>query len=259
MKTTDNIAEARQAVEVGEQITERARRDFAMSELDGDNDEGPMLRKWRARNSGIPPRTSPAALVDHELINNIIAYLQAGRRISAAMAMVTLRNRYEMLEPFELPADERSWETFATKHVPLPPELVRELLGRAIHSGDRISCVKCGATSKAVCGCGAPYVGEHRWADPAPIKTETKLVRAAAALARDPRKSDRAIAVEIGVSHQTVKRAREKLAQAAGDVPADVTADVTAPIWCPGCSREVAGPCHHFDCPIGPHRRQQGD
>ena len=24
-------------------------------------------------------------------------------------------------------------------------------------------------------------------------------------------------------------------------------------IWCPGCSREVDGPCHHFNCAVGPH------
>ena len=23
--------------------------------------------------------------------------------------------------------------------------------------------------------------------------------------------------------------------------------------WCPGCSREVDGRCHHFNCAIGPH------
>lgn len=21
--------------------------------------------------------------------------------------------------------------------------------------------------------------------------------------------------------------------------------------WCPGCSREVDGPCHHYNCPVG--------
>lgn len=229
MKITEDVAEAMKAVEVGESIIKRTRHDYAMSELADDDDEGPMLRKWRARNSGIPARTSPGALVDRELINNILAYVQAGRRISAAMAMVTLRNRYEMLEPFELPADERSWDAFAAKHVPLPLELIRELLGRGVFSGDRICCIRCSAKSKAVCSCGAPYVGEHRWADPmpAPIETETKLDRAAAALASHPTKSDRAIAAAIGVSHQTVKRAREKLARSTIEVSDDVTANVT--------------------------------
>ena len=61
----------------------------------------------------------------------------------------------------------------------------------------RIVCSKCHAAGDAPCNCGAPFTymraGEI----------------AAAAVARSPEKSDRAIAAEIGVSHPTVAKARE--------------------------------------------------
>ncbi len=60
----------------------------------------------------------------------------------------------------------------------------------------RLSCSECGAEANASCNCGKPYV---------PAK-----VRAAEAIKANPQKSDRAIADEIGVSHQTVGRAREE-------------------------------------------------
>lgn len=59
----------------------------------------------------------------------------------------------------------------------------------------RIECSACGATRDAACDCGASYV---------PAGT-----RAAQALAKNPEKSDRAIAAEIGVSTPTVGRARK--------------------------------------------------
>jgi hypothetical protein len=63
-------------------------------------------------------------------------------------------------------------------------------------SSVRLQCSACGAEANAACDCGAPYV--------------SAASRAADALAKDPDKSDRAIADEIGVSNQTVKRARAK-------------------------------------------------
>lgn len=57
-----------------------------------------------------------------------------------------------------------------------------------------IGCTSCGATVDAACDCGAPY---------APAGD-----RAAAAVAANPQKSNRAIADEIGVSYETVRRAR---------------------------------------------------
>jgi DNA-binding transcriptional MocR family regulator len=61
-----------------------------------------------------------------------------------------------------------------------------------------MQCSACGAASTAACDCGAPYV-------PA-------TARAAKAIAATPRKSDRAIAREIGVSDTTVLRARRATA-----------------------------------------------
>jgi hypothetical protein len=58
-----------------------------------------------------------------------------------------------------------------------------------------LECSSCGATADASCNCGAPYVPARE--------------RAAAAVAANPEKSDRAIAADIGVSHPTVAKARK--------------------------------------------------
>jgi hypothetical protein len=59
-----------------------------------------------------------------------------------------------------------------------------------------MKCSACGATAEASCNCGVPYVPAGS--------------RAAKAVAKNPKKSDRAIAAEIGVSGETVRRARRK-------------------------------------------------
>jgi hypothetical protein len=63
----------------------------------------------------------------------------------------------------------------------------------------QIACSACGATTEAACDCGLPYV---------PAKE-----RAAAAVAVNPEKSDRAIAAEIGVDHKTVGAARRSVGE----------------------------------------------
>ena len=55
-------------------------------------------------------------------------------------------------------------------------------------------CSKCGAHARAACNCGVEYVPARE--------------RAAAAVAANPEKSNRAIAGDIGVSEPTVRRAR---------------------------------------------------
>ena len=106
--------------------------------------------------------------------------------------------------PRDLPPDEQSWEVFVTKHPPPPAERIAELIGKMVHHGGMLRCTKCGTKSKCECGCGAPYVGEHRWASPVvppePTKGPGALDRAAAAIAAHPEKSNRAIAAEIGVA-----------------------------------------------------------
>lgn len=59
-------------------------------------------------------------------------------------------------------------------------------------------CSLCGADGEGSCNCGASYVPAGQ--------------RAADAISKNPGKSDRAIAEEIGVSDQTVGRARRRTA-----------------------------------------------
>jgi hypothetical protein len=61
----------------------------------------------------------------------------------------------------------------------------------------KLGCSACGATTEAACDCGAPYLPAGQ--------------RAAEAIAANPEKSDRAIAVEIGVDHKTVGKARRSV------------------------------------------------
>jgi hypothetical protein len=58
----------------------------------------------------------------------------------------------------------------------------------------RLICTSCGSEANASCTCGVAYM--------------PKSIRAAEAIAKNPEKSDRAIAVEIGVSQPTVSKAR---------------------------------------------------
>jgi hypothetical protein len=62
----------------------------------------------------------------------------------------------------------------------------------------RLTCSKCGAGGEASCDCGVPYVPAGD--------------RAAAAIAANPTKSNRAIADDLGVSEPTVRRARNATA-----------------------------------------------
>lgn len=61
-------------------------------------------------------------------------------------------------------------------------------------SVQRLECIACGAEANATCGCGVGY------------KPKGQL--AAEAVAKAPEKSDRAIAAELGVGKDTVRRAR---------------------------------------------------
>jgi len=65
-----------------------------------------------------------------------------------------------------------------------------------------LSCTKCGVSVEAQCSCGAPYV---------PV-----VERAKAAIKAAPKKSNRALAAEIGVSRESVRQARS---QVASDLP----------------------------------------
>lgn len=58
-----------------------------------------------------------------------------------------------------------------------------------------MQCTACGASAEAACDCGAPYMPAGE--------------RAAQAIEANPGMSDRAIAEQIGIGHQTVGRARK--------------------------------------------------
>jgi hypothetical protein len=64
-------------------------------------------------------------------------------------------------------------------------------------------CTSCGSEANASCNCGKPYV--------------PKKQRAAEAIAANPRKSNVAIAEELGVGAETVRRAREELGSPYGE------------------------------------------
>lgn len=59
----------------------------------------------------------------------------------------------------------------------------------------QMTCTGCGAEANASCNCGKPYV--------------PKKQRAAEAIAANPQKSNRAIAIDEGIAEATVRRARE--------------------------------------------------
>jgi len=61
----------------------------------------------------------------------------------------------------------------------------------------QMTCTGCGAEANASCNCGKPYV--------------PKKQRAVDAIKANPKKSNVALAEELGVSDQTVRRAREEL------------------------------------------------
>jgi hypothetical protein len=151
------------------------------------------------------------------LIEHAVAFERAGRHITAAAALAKLRERHAALSPTDLPADEQRWPDFARKHVPLPPERIDELIGGMVHRGGLLQCTKCGVGTICACGCGVPYLVERRdW-----TASGTALERAAAAITAHPAKSNRAIAKEIGVSDQTVRRARRQFEESARDVALD--------------------------------------
>lgn len=155
------------------------------------------------------------------LVGHAVEFERTGRHVVAAAALAKVRGRYAALNSTDLAADEQTWADFARKHVPLPPERIDELIGGMVHRGGLLRCTKCGTPALCPCGCGVPYAVEHRaWAAPI-AKVATALERAAAAVTANPARSNRAIAKEIGVSDQTVRRARRQFEDFGSDVALD--------------------------------------
>jgi len=152
-----------------------------------------------------------------EKISAIILSERAGRWVLAAAGLAKLREDYQSFNPQTMPADERTWPDFARKHSPFGYARVNELVGRMVLRGAALRCTSCGAGAICACGCGAPYAVDHPWAAET-ARAASALDRAMAAIAAHPEKSDRAIATLIGVGHQTVGRARQKMAGGARSV-----------------------------------------
>jgi hypothetical protein len=230
--TTVNVPELLQAVRTdlaaGETIIEKARADFGIDHaLDDDHQKIPLpsLPYWK-QNDLVINATSSAI---NEMLTNLIEYIvnaeRAGRLKVAGVGLARLREHYEGFDTKDLPADEQSWQAFAAKHLPLPPERVTELIGLMVHRGAVLRCTKCGISSKCQCGCGAPYVGDHRFAMRTEPKAKTALDRAIAAVTADPEKSNRTIAAEIGVTERTVRRARQQTKISDDDAAPDAAPD----------------------------------
>jgi hypothetical protein len=254
MLAREALDATKKAVEEGEAILQKTRDDYRLDEPS--DDEGPRMRAYLEgdRSIAAPPVWQ---LSDEmaDIIRTVVNSADTARGVVASAAIAALRERYDALDPRDLPDAIQTWEGFAARYVPLPAERVAELVGRMVHAGDLLRCVACGAKSKSVCACGKPYNGTHRWgtsnedaialveafaafieasknggtvvvAKPEPEpepEPMTALDRAIAALIADPGKSDRAIGEEIRVSHQTVKRARQRMKGAGQDVTVDVT------------------------------------
>ena len=207
-----------------------AEADALLCKIHEDYARKPDLREMK--NSPEQAPTPPVDLLTEghpsalQMIERIVEFENAGRTVVAALGIAVLRERYEGLNLSNLPADIDTWAKFTAKHVPLPSTRIAELIGKMVHRSGALQCTSCGEQTRCPCGCGTPYVSEHRWAttgksdDGQPIVSA--LDRAKIAIAAGPEKSDRVIATEIGVSNQTVGRAR----QLTKDIRSDVTVDV---------------------------------
>jgi hypothetical protein len=174
--------------------------------VDDDNpSDRTLLAAWKR---GELHRRSTEPAIRAAFVQAIADAARDGLWMICALALVNLRRHYDSLDPNDLPADERDWQSYAAKWLPFRPDRADQLIGRVAYRGGPLRCTRCGAKTRCACGCGAPYTPAHPWAA-APVQPAlSALERARAAIAADPGKSNRTIAGEIGVSHETVRRAR---------------------------------------------------
>jgi hypothetical protein len=133
-------------------------------------------------------------LID-SMITAVIEAEARGRTVAAGLGLVNLRN----LHP-----DERAWRVFVAKNFQFSFMRADELIGKVLHRGGVLRCTTCGQITVCMCGCGRSYAPEFPQAGSA-------LDRAKAAIAAHPKRSNRRLAREIGVSFETVRRARKAL------------------------------------------------
>lgn len=211
------ISEGELLLQRASEAMERLRERFPIGQcIDGPRTMPPPPRP------DVPAR-APALPSVVEMVERIVAAESAGRPKLAAMGLARLREHVEANPQ----AHPDGWAAFARKEIPLARDRVAELIGQMVHRGAMLCCTQCGAGAKCPCGCGVPYVSDHPWANADPLTKATALERAAEAVAAHPEKSNRAIAAEIGVGHQTVRRARAAAKAAAPGGTVDGTVDET--------------------------------
>jgi hypothetical protein len=162
----------------------------------------------------VPTLTAAELPTIPEMVERIVAAEAAGRHQLAALGLARLR------EHVEAQAHPEGWADFARSNIPLARDRIAALIGQMVHRGGMLRCTNCGTEARCPCGCGVPYAVDHPWANDT---ADTALERAAKALAAHPERSNRAIAAEIGVSYQTVRRARNAALGASPDVSLDVS------------------------------------
>ena len=143
------------------------------------------------------------------MIQAVVEAERCGRWVTAAMGLARLHEHHEAGD-----APTETWEAYAAREIPLPPERVHELLGKMLH-GRR--CPRCGAYPHA-----RVFAAE---AVLPPLSSRTQRLREqiAAALKRTPSASDRAIAKQIRCDHKTVGKVRKAL-KASPQIPHEATA-----------------------------------
>ena len=131
---------------------------------------------------------------------------EAGRWATAGLALVKVKDRFLAIDPADRPGRRETWREFVESNFPMGFDQADELLGRLdpARRHGALRCCRCSWLLQAPCLCGAPYAP----VDPEPVAPLSALERAAAAIAAEPDKSDRAIAKELGVGKDTVRRAR---------------------------------------------------
>jgi hypothetical protein len=204
------ISEAEAILQRASEYLDRLRERFPIGEFAGG------ARTMPAPPPEVPAPTAVQLPSTAAMVERIVAADIADRPMLAALGLARLREHIEA-DPLSHP---EGWAAFARKSLPLARDRIAALIGQMVHRGGMLRCTNCGTFAKCACGCGAPYAVDHPWAaDP----KSGALDRAVAAVTAHPERSNRAIAAEIGVSFETVRRARAAAKAAARHVSPNVS------------------------------------
>jgi hypothetical protein len=202
-------------------IVDAARGALAEGELLVQRAVGDLRPRRESASLAWPARAAdPVVRSIEQRVAQALACVRRDRWPAAGLALTELRQWYEASDPAAFAEGERTWSGFTAKRLAIAPAEIERLIGDVQYRGSVLQCSGCGAHAVCRCGCGVPYVVEHPWAAPAPEPppAPSALDRATAAILATPEKSDRAIAAAIGVSNQTVSRARRRMKAAERDV-----------------------------------------